>query len=134
MADRHHKNTNGRTVAIVGSGALLLWLLLRGKRLGIGQAQAASVSAADQPAKRPAPPCRVRIDGDGIEVDGERADVPTATARCRVAGAAEVRATGAAITGVIAEIVRALQAAGVRVWAAPEVWSAAAVVPGRRSR
>lgn len=130
MADRQHKDSTKRTVAIVGGGALLLWLLLRGNGFGLGRGHAGA-AAASATADPTATPCRVRIDGDGIEVDGERADVATTTARCRAAGAAEVRATGAAITGVIAEVLRALQGAGVRVSAAPEVWSTATAVPGR---
>jgi len=145
MANRNDKDTTGRTVAIVGGGALLLLLLLRGKGFGLGgdggddqgDGHGTGGSAApDASAATSAPrtPCHVRIDADGIQVDGVPADLATTTERCRAARSAEVRATGAAITGVIADVVDALQAAGVQVWAASDVWSASQSVPVRRPR
>ncbi len=127
MANRNDKDSTGRAVAIVGGGALVLWLLLRGKGVGLGDAAAATTDRTPTP-----PPCRVRIDGDGITVDGERADLATTIARCGAAGSADLRATGDAITGVIAEVVQTLERAGVRVWATPEVWNAAQVAPAGR--
>lgn len=134
MANGNDKDTTGRTVAIVGGGALLLLLLLRGKGPGLGGdagGAPATTSEATAGAAVPAP-CRVRIDHNGIQTDGVPTDLTTMTDRCRAAGAAEIRATGAAITGVIADVVQALQAAGVKVWAATDVWSAAHSVPVRR--
>jgi hypothetical protein len=139
MADHNDKNKTGRTVAVVGGGALLLLLLLRGKGWGLGDgrgegdgdAKAAAGATPDRPA-RPTR-CRVRIDADGIELDGSPADLATVTERCRAAGEADVRATGAAITGVVAQVIQALQAAGVRVWASAGLWDTAAVTPSRRS-
>jgi len=132
MADGN-KNKTGKTVAIVGGGALLLLLLFRGRGFGLG-GSAGDGRAGSAPGRgTPSAPCKVRIDASGIEVDGVPADVATTTEVCRVAGSAEVHATGAAITGVIAEVVRALKDAGVDVWAAPEVWDASLVVP-RRTR
>lgn len=138
MANRNDKDSTGRTVAIVGGGALLLLLLFRGKGWGLGgsggDAHGDGANAPITGTTAPRTPCRVRIAADGIQVDGVPADLATTTARCRVAGSADVRATGAAITGVIADVVDALQAAGVQVWAAPDVWSASVSVPVRRPR
>jgi len=139
MAQHDHKDKTGRTVAIVGGGALLLLLLLRGKGWGLGGAGddhhgdggATTGAASPTPVNPAAPPCRVRIDADGIQVDGVSTDLATMTERCRAVGAADVRATGAAITGVVAEAIQTLQAAGVRVWAAPDVWNTASVAPRR---
>ena len=125
MPERNEKHKTGRTVAVVGGGALLLLLVLRGKGWGLGEL--AGTGAGD-----PAPTrCRVRIDASGIELDGARTDLPTVTARCRAAGEADVRATGAAITGVVAQVLHALQDAGVRVWASAGLWETAGVTPRR---
>lgn len=136
MANGTNKDSTGRTVAIVGGGALLLWLLLHGKGWGFGGGggagksdQATGATPTDAAIDRQ--PCLVGIDAAGIEVDGARADLATTTERCRAAGSAEVRATGAAITHVIADVIRALQAAGVQVWASTDAWNALAAVPIR---
>lgn len=127
MANSNDKST-AQTVAIVGGGALLLLLLLRGKGWGLGGKGDGASSTKEETATT-APPCQVRVDANGIQVDGARADIPTMTTRCRTSGSAEVRATGAAITHVIAEVVRALHTAGVRVWAGTDVWDAVDAVP-----
>jgi len=134
MANRNDKDSTGRTIAIVGGGALVLLLLFRGKGWGLGGAggdgHASASAGTNGVAARPA--CRVRIDADGIQTDGVPTDLATMTDRCRAAGSAEIHATGAAITGVIADVVQTLQAAGVQVWAATDVWDAAHSVPVRR--
>jgi len=139
MPDPNRKDNTGRTIAVVGGGALLLLLLLRGKGWAAGAGS--SNGSGDGPAPdaptsgttaAPPPPCHVRIDADGLQLDGSPASLATITEHCRAAGSAEVRATGAAITGVVAEVVRALQAAGVRVWAAYDVWNTVNVAPTRR--
>jgi len=138
MAERDHTDSTGRTVAIVGGGALLLSLLWHGKGWSVGKRDDDGRSAGDAhgvgtgASASPPPPCRVRIDGSGLQLDGAPADLPTVTDRCRAAGSAEVRATGAAITGVVAAVVQTLQAAGVRVYAASDVWTTAREVPPRR--
>ena len=134
MADRNDKNKTGRTVAIVGGGALLLWLLLRGRAWGVGDGTAAGTGSQANAATDAQPTrCRVRIDADGIELDGAPTDLDTMTARCRAVGAADVHATGAAITGVVAEVVNRLRAAGVDVWAESAVWNSANTTPTKRS-
>ena len=61
------------------------------------------------------------IRADRIEVDGVAADLPTVITKCRAVGAAEVRATGNAITGVVRDAVKALQAAGLELHVAPDL-------------
>jgi len=136
MAQRdHQKDSTGRTVAIVGGGAFLAWLLLRGSgwKLGNGDSGPSSgaTGAAPAPTTAALPPCRVRIDANGIELDGARADLVATVERCRAAGAADLAMTGAAIVGVLTATLRALQDAGVVVRAAPEVWDVAGMrAPG----
>lgn len=112
------KSNTGRTVAVVGGGALLLLLLFRGKGWGLGGAGGGTGAGGEAPRS----PCRVRIDADGLELDGQRADLPTTVERCKTAGRADVIATGAAIVGVIATTVQALKDAGVDVYADSSVW------------
>lgn len=109
-----HNEKNGHTVAALGGGVLLLWLLLRGKGWGRGddRSEASSATAA-HPATPPR--CRVRVDHDGIELDGLRADIPGVVARCRQRGAADVLATGTAISGVVQAVLDALRSAGIKV-------------------
>ena len=111
MVKRNHDNSRGRTVAVVGGGALLLLLLLRGKGWGFGGTSNGSGDESDAPA--PARRCAVRVDAVGIQVDGTPADVDTTVATCRAAGAADVLVTGAAIQGVVDRLLAALRAAGV---------------------
>jgi len=137
MPDHNRKDNTGRTVAIVGAGALLLLLLLRGKGWGGGAGSSDGRGGGLAPAPSPGgtaglPPCQIRIDGDGLQLDGAPASLATVTERCRAAGAADVRATGAAITGVVAEVIQTLQAAGVRVFAAADLWNTLGSVPTRR--
>lgn len=99
------------TVAVIGGVGLVAWLLLRGKgyRLGGGTTGKAA-------------PCRVRIRGDGLYLDGQRHELDAVVTSCRAAGVAEVTATGDAIVGVIAQVLAALRDAGVVVYAEPDLW------------
>lgn len=121
------RDRDGRGKWVVGGAglALLLLLLRRGSGFGLG------TGVGTRPAG-PVAPCRVRIDQAGVQVDGTRADLATTVAICRAAGAADVTATGAAIVGVIAEVVRALQDAGVTVRAQPAVWDTVTTTPARK--
>jgi hypothetical protein len=111
MAKRDHDKSRGRTVAVVGGGALLLLLLLRGKGWGLGGSSDGSGNESDAPA--PTRRCAVRVDAAGIQVDGTPADVDATVATCRAAGAADILVTGAAIQGIVDRLLAALRAAGV---------------------
>jgi len=126
MAERDHR---GRTAVLVAGAALAAWLLSRGKGWGLGGLVGASDGNADT-TQAPAP-CRVWIRADRIEADGVAADLPTVVASCRAAGKAEVRATGDAITGVVRKVLEALHAAGVTIYAPPDL---AYIVPSEPLR
>lgn len=121
----NERATNGRGKWIVGGVGLaaLLYLLTRG---GDGFGFGSSGGGAGASRGSAGAPCRVRIDAAGIQVDGEPADVNATVERCRIVGAADVTATGAAIVGTIEKVVRALRVAGVTVRASPSIWD---VVP-----
>ncbi len=109
------KDSTGRTVAVVGGGALLLLLLLRGKGWGLGGQSGSNHQGATSEGSSPAPParCAVRVDAAGIQLDGAPADLNATVASCRAAGVADVLVTGAAIQGVVDQLLTALRAAGV---------------------
>ena len=126
----HRDNHTGRNLVLVGGTALLFWLLLRGKGWGLGGGGGDGLGGAGggtnvTPTSNEAPArCQVFIRGDHIDLDGTPADLPTVVARCRASGQADVNATGDAIVRAIADVVRALQSAGVLVSASPAVWRA----------
>lgn len=117
MAERDH---SGRTMMLVGGGAALAaWLLSRGKGWSFrspGDGSGAKAGETRLPAR-----CTVWIRADRIEVDGVAADLPTAIAKCRAVGTAEVHATGTAITGVVRDVLKALHAAGVKLQLPPDL-------------
>lgn len=115
------RSHTGRNVAIVGGGALVVWLLLRGTgwRLGgHGEPDGKNVDPQPQSPRT----CQVWIRSTGLEVDGERVDLPTLVRRCQLAGRADVRATGAAIVRTIQEVMDALRRAAVVVYASADLW------------
>ena len=129
MAERHSNSHAGRTVAVVGGGALLLWLLLRGKGRGLGGgeggtgAAGAGTGATTEAPSQVRPVCQVFIRSRRIDLDGVPADLPTVVTRCRAGGRADVRATGGASIQAVEDVVRALQEAGVTVTASESVWN-----------
>jgi hypothetical protein len=138
---RDATDPGARTFAIVGGGAVLVWLLLRGGGwslgAGVGTADSPAPSTSDGLERAPATPpkpCRVRIDADGIETDGVATDVPAMTTRCRAAGAAELLATGDAVSGVVAEALYALREAGVPLTANADAWTTSDRRPLARRR
>jgi len=137
MAQRDRDSHTGRNLMLAGGTALLFWLLLRGKGWGLGAGSGVGLGGAGQganvtpttsktnmtPTTGEAPArCLVWIRGDHIDVDGTRADLPAVVARCRAAGRADVQATGDTIVRTVSEVVRAIQAAGVVVYAEPDMW------------
>lgn len=114
MATRKQNNT-GRTIAVIGGGAFLVWLLWRGRGKGKG-----SGGNGDHHSD----PVIVRIrSGDQIELDGVSSDLATTVARARAAGATRVVATGDARHGWIVQVIAALKAAGVVIDAAPSLFN-----------
>jgi hypothetical protein len=123
MAKRDPNNHTGRNVALVGGGALLVWLLLRGKGWGLGggggtggdgTGTPGTSAINDTPAER-RQPCQVFVRARQIDLDGAPADLPTIVAHCRAAGKAHVRTTGGASIQAVEDVISALQAAGVTV-------------------
>ena len=112
------------TVAVIGGVGLAAWLLLRGKGYRLGSEGGTTGKAA---------PCRVRIRGDGLYLDGQRDELDAVVTACRAAGVAEVAATGDAIVGVIGQVLAALRDAGVVVHADPHLWSYAPGTGERRN-
>ena len=121
MAAGDHDSHTGRNVALVGGAALVLWLLMRGRGWGLGHGGDGAGSSAAEGAGTAATPCSVWIRADGIEVDGQAADLPTVVARCKAAGRADLNASGAALVGTIEEVIKALRAAGVVIYANPDL-------------
>ncbi len=105
------RKTSPGTVAVLGGAGALAWLLLRGRGSSLGFGRPG--------ARRP---CRVRIDSGGLRLDGQAQELGGVVNACRQAGAAEVTASGAAVAGVVADTLAALEAAGIDVRAEPDLW------------
>lgn len=105
------QDNTGLTIALVGGGALLLWLLWR--RRGTGKD-----GDGDRSSARPNVEVRLRA-GDRIELNGVRTDLATVIARARGAGTAVVKTDGDARQGWHREVTDALKAAGATVFADP---------------
>lgn len=130
MASDRGNGTTGRTVALVGGSALVLWLLLRGKGWSLGgggsgasAAGTAAVHAIPEAPSMPRPACKVFVRARGIELDGAPADLPAVVARCRASGRADVQTTGGASIQAVEDVLRALKAAGVQVYVAETIGS-----------
>lgn len=108
MSSREKNNTIA-TVAMVGGGALFVWLLWRGRGKAKNGRGDGDLGDARAPVK-----VRIRSD-DRLELDGTGSDLATVVARARAAGAAHVQVTGDARQGWYTSVVDALRAAGVRV-------------------
>lgn len=121
MSDRRDQTSQGRTLLLVAGGAFVAWLLLHGRGWGLGRGLAGLSGKGGRGRPPVGPPCRVRLTETGIELDGGPADLATTISRCREAGRAEVTATGAAITGAIAQVLRELRCAGVVIHASPDL-------------
>jgi hypothetical protein len=116
MATRTQSNT-GRTIAMIGGGALLAWLLLRGRGRGKGSGGGGGGGGHGAPAV-------VEVwlrSGDRIELDGASSNLTAAVARARTAGTARVFAAGDTRQGWVTRVIAALKAAGVAIEAAPSL-------------
>ncbi len=109
MATRKQNNT-GRTIVAIGGGALLVWLIWRGRGKGKGKG-----SGGD----RNNTPVAVEVwirSGDRIELDRVSSDLATVIARARAVGKARLHVAGDARHGWFEYVADALRAAGVEVW------------------
>lgn len=138
MANNDKDNDTAITVGAIGGGALLLWWLLRHVGGGSGDGHGgdgAPTSASPPDESRPteAAPCEVFLRGKVIELDGAASDLPTVIAACRASGKANLRVTGDTIQGHLVDFVRALNAAGVAIFAQGRLTTTVhdAVVSGR---
>ena len=105
-----NQNNTGRTIAVIGGGALLVWLLWRGHGKGNGKRGDDDRNIA---------PAIVEVwvhSGDRIALDHVSSDLSTVVARARAAGRARVHVTGDARQGWFENVVHALQAAGVDIY------------------
>lgn len=110
--------------ALVIGGAVLAWWLLHGADgLGFGRAHGGHDGEGETEIK-------LRVSEAGIEADGELVSMEDAVARAHAARNAIVVATGAARTGTVADLMRALLAAGVTVHATSDVWDTVEVGHG----
>ena len=115
MATRKQNNT-GRTIAVIGGGALLAWLLWRGRGKGKGKGKGkGSGGDGDHSSAPDVVEVWVRS-GDRIELDRVSSDLATVVARARAAGKARLHVTGDARHGWFEYVADALRAAGVDVW------------------
>jgi hypothetical protein len=104
------------TVAAIGGGAVLLWLVLRGRGTGWrGSGNGASTSGGQElPAPRRAIAVFVRA-GDRVDVDGVATDLATTVTLAQAAGAARLSATGDARAGWLSKVYYALMDGGVEI-------------------
>lgn len=116
MASRNH---TGRNVLIVGGAAVAAWWLLSfGNGWGVRGSGAGTSAGLGTPETVELPErCIVWIRADRIEVDGVAMALPSVVARCRLVGKAEVHATGDAVTRTVREVLAALHAASVAIYA-----------------
>jgi hypothetical protein len=126
----------GRTVAVVGGGALILWLLLRGKGWGLGgkgRGDGEGRGDSEGPSSSPLSTtkveprrCKVRIASNGITVDGNPATVAEAVAACKSTQGAEVLTTGGARQADHEDMEEAFKRAGIHsLWIEPKPRGAA---------
>jgi hypothetical protein len=112
MAEHKPKD---RTAILVGGAALIALLFSRGK--GFGFRSPGDGRKTSGPLKRRT----VWIRAGRIELDGRATDFPTVVEKAREAGEIEVHATGDAITRVVREVLEALHAANVTIFAPPDL-------------
>ena len=135
MTARPPRTRRARRLVLGGGAAALVVLLLLYARcrggLGLGgggspgtpappataaHADAAPAQAAPADAGTDAAPprCQLRVDGDGVALDGTPASIDRAVAACKAAGAADVLVTGDAVQGQWDRLRAALDGAGVK--------------------
>lgn len=111
-------DNSGRNLALVGGGAALVWLLLRGGGgFGLGRGDSGAATSGAAAATTPKlPRANVRVNSLGIFVDGIFTDVPHAAAIVKERGEADVLVTGAARSGTADDLMKALRATGAKLY------------------
>lgn len=121
--------SNGSSALALGlgvAGGAAIWFFTRDKKKPSGgkptdPTQPAAAPTAPPPAPtstlivgasppRVSGPCSLKLDKSGLTVDGERADVATAVARCKLAGSAEWALMPDAPSAIVVELGKALAA------------------------
>ena len=128
MSRRRQRSTGGRLfiwILVLGLLVAALMYLRCGEGFGFGPGggdegdEEETAPAADKDAVRPAVGsavrCQLRLDANGLTVDGQAAEVDAAVATCKKAGGAELVATGDAVFGTLEELKTALDREGVQV-------------------
>jgi hypothetical protein len=130
MAEKQNRT---RVIVGLGGATLALCLLLAGRRgrNGTGWSDA-TATPATQPHTEQVE-VWLRSD-DRIELDGVASNLATTIIRARAAGRANVYATGDARTGFVGEVINALRAAGVMVWADASLFRDADYVQAHQHR
>ncbi len=127
---RQQRSTGGRLVIWAFVLALLVAALMYlrcGEGLGFGpgggddgddeskKGEATKDEVRPAVGGEPARRCQLRVDADGVTIDGKKAEVAAAVASCKTAGGAELTATGDAQYGTVEELKAALERDGVPV-------------------
>lgn len=123
---RPRKRKRGRrlaTLGLVGAlGAAIYWFLqFSGAGVGLPglpglpDKERADTEPSSDAAAQQVPPCELRVDREGVQLEGESVDVEVAVASCRQAGEAILTVTGDARYGTFEQTRDALEQAGVTV-------------------
>jgi hypothetical protein len=118
-------------LALGAGGGLLVWYLFRKhdgssprpptSEVASSPSTSSTKTAASSDASpsgappRTAGPCSLLLTANGLTVDGDAADIPTAVARCKAFGSAQLVVAGDAPAGAYADLAKALHDGGVAV-------------------
>jgi hypothetical protein len=122
-ANDTHEVDAGLTLAVIGSGAVLLWLLLRGRGKG-SRGQFEDKNGSRSPGRPSGAPRRLVVrtrPGDRVEVDGIDTDLATVLVLALNAGSVEFHTSNDARAGWVSKVFYALTDAGVDIWIGPEI-------------
>lgn len=100
-------------IALGLGGGALTWYLQRDDRVASSPRPVAPSSGSSGEPPRIAAPCTLKLDASGLTIDGARTDVPSAVARCKANGKAELALSSDAPAAIHAQLTSALFAAGV---------------------